>query len=118
MLMPNSLTICSASKKEKREDILIRKDESSTYGENVDEKIRQGITRLQVDTELPGGESAARNLFRQLTGQDIPKDSRQFKAEVGDRSYQFRVEGRSGHPKIDINSSTSDQLISEKITFK
>ena len=76
---------------------------------------------IKVNTELPGGDRAARKCFINLTGINVP--------HIVDKYYQFinpdgtrviyRPLGDSGHPKVEINSQYSlGQGVLEKITFK
>lgn len=97
--------------------------EVNIYGKNpgnVKQEFKQGQLKLEVDTELPNGEIGAREFFKRLTGKEVPLNESKFKVEIEGHTYQFRVEGKSGHPKVEIKDSITNpkKTILEKITFK
>lgn len=77
---------------------------------------------IEVDTELPGGDVAARACFKNLTGKDVPLIvEKYFDFRTSDGTvYVYRQLGKSGHPKVEINAGESTTSIQrhEKITFK
>ena len=76
---------------------------------------------IKVDTELLGGDEAAREFFEQKTGTEVPKVVDEYHPVVKDGiEYSYRPMGRSGHPKVDITDSVSvpGTTILEKVTFK
>ena len=84
------------------------------------EKDNKGV--LSVDTELPGGDDAAKECFKNLTGRYPAgiKDSSFTENEEGKKiiiSYRAAIKSRSGHPKVEIHDHHIKKLF-EKITFK
>gem|GEM_PF-1984818 len=79
----------------------------------------KGSKPLKVDTELPGGEPAARSLYERLTGDKapaiIPPEGLPKMLQNGQR-ITIRTTSTSGYSKIEINDSIKNIL--EKITFK
>lgn len=75
---------------------------------------------LKIDTELPGGEKAARECFKDLTDGIEPPlvVPEHYKFTKPDGTViTFRPLGKSGHPKVEIKGKTTNK-IHEKITFK
>ena len=76
---------------------------------------------LRIDTELPGGELAARECFKNLTDGIEPPlviSAKHYKfTKLDGTVITFRPLGDSGHPKVEINGKLSNK-IHEKITFK
>ena len=74
----------------------------------------RGFTR--GDTELSGGDHAARSLFQQLTGR-LPTNTRDtVDTAFGQVTYRSVERSKSGLPKIEISDRV--QRFFEKITFK
>ena len=87
-------------------------------GENPGNVHQPNGEPLKVDTELPGGTPAARELFERLTGKKLPEilEKRVEELLSDGRKIQIRPCGKSGHPKIEITDQVQNLL--EKITFK
>lgn len=87
------------------------------YGLNpVEAKTKKDGT-LNIHTELPGGEAAARECFKNLTGEYPPLVvENRYEIKQPGRLIQFRLLGKSGHPKVEIKNDLNN--IHEKITFK
>ncbi|WP_341755665.1 hypothetical protein [Candidatus Tisiphia endosymbiont of Ptychoptera albimana] len=92
-------------------------DGVETYGKNPGNIYPHKKTgALHVDTELPGGKQAARDMFTtKLTGQEPS----QLPIELPDGTRViFRELGDSGHPKLEIDGRSTKANTYEKITFK
>jgi hypothetical protein len=88
---------------------------------NILDKPKDKTNTLFIDTELPGGEKAARECFKNITGKVVPDifDGRGFEHELTDGTIVFfRPDyfSKSGHFKIEINGKNSTKQF-EKITF-
>ncbi len=84
-------------------------DPSRIFGNNLQNIHQVGSGRLRRygrgTTDLPGGESAARDFFRRMTGQDPPGDNTPVR--VGDREVIYRSTSQSGVPKVEVIDHTT-----------
>lgn len=93
-------------------------DGVETYGRNPGNIYPHKKTgALHMDTELPGGEQAARNMFKKLTGQE-PSLNTIIQELPDGTKVVFRKLGESGHPKLEIDCRSTKANSYEKITFK
>lgn len=88
-------------------------------GENPG-NVRPDKDEIKVDTEKPGGLDEAKKTFEKLTGEKVPdyvqKPGDTYQVELLNGSeVQIRVEGDSGHAKIDINDII--QRVKEKVAL-
>ena len=89
-------------------------------GQNPGNIRSEGNKFTRVDTELLGGEKAARQLYKRLAGKPPSTTDLRTRDTLNDGTIvQFRLEGKSGHPKVDITRTLKDgrQFI-EKVSFK
>ncbi|MGI4851627.1 MAG: hypothetical protein ACRYGR_06770 [Janthinobacterium lividum] len=91
----------------------------SLVGENPG-NIKNKKGKLRIDTELTGGEQAARQKFTELTGKNLPNkiEDRVEEKLTNGNLIIYREMGDSGHPKLEITSTTPQGIILEKITFR
>ena len=87
----------------------------SMYGINPG-NIRDKNGILSFDTELPGGNAAARECFKNLAGFYPQSIAENFTKSDG-TIVHYRVLGKSGHSKVEINGKNTNKM-HEKITFK
>lgn len=92
----------------------------SIYGMNPGNIRKDNKDVVSVDTELPGGDDAARECFKNLTGRYPTGIEDDFKIDNEDGPiilYRAAIESSSGHPKVEIHDHHIEKLL-EKITFK
>lgn len=113
-----------------KEDWVFKKDISKKYKDMLYGVEIYGVHPVYVDpkndylevhTQLPGGEDAGRECFKNLTGEYPPLIiDKIYKLEIDGKTVSFRPSGNSGHTKVEINSrySINAAKIIEKITFQ
>lgn len=88
-------------------------------GQNPQNQRTAGSGRMagatKVDTDLPGGQDAARGLFEVLTGRPA-SGARDVSLLPGGVEVQYRATSKTGVGKIDITNPTA--RTTEKITFR
>jgi hypothetical protein len=87
------------------------------YGVNPQKVEWDNDIITRVNTELPGGDHAARECFKNLTGRypvGIRDDSNKDGTII---YYRALSQSESGHPKVEINGKNTTKVF-EKITFK
>lgn len=118
---PKTPKISSKSSGFKRKKVLRDREElalkdKNLLGENSG-NVRTIDGKLRADTEKVGGVTQAKEDYFKMTGERVGnnKTIQQYTCADG-KVITFRLEGKSGHPKIDINDPV--QKLIEKVTYK